>query len=173
MEWYNVTKCIPQYTGHYQPHLPIDTGFYDLSHDDIMYRQIALAKKYGIYGFCFYYYWFSGDRLLEKPLDNFLNNKKLNIPFCLFWANESWTNLWGNGERTIIKKQELLEGDAEKFSEEIIQYFKDERYIKIGNKPLFIIYKSQLFAKKLFDDFIEKLRLKVIPTKSSVLIILW
>ena len=159
MEWYNVTKCIPQFTGHYQPHLPIDVGFYNLTHDDIMYRQIELAKKYGIYGFCFYYYWFSGDRLLEKPLENFLNNQELNIPFCLFWANETWTHLWDNGNhRDIIKKQELLDDDDDKFAKDILKYFNDSRYIKIGKKPLLIIYKSEIFERDRFKSFIRNLR---------------
>ena len=162
MEWYNVTKCIPQYTGHYQPHLPIDVGFYNLTHDDIMYRQIELAKQYGISGFCFYYYWFSGDRLLEKPLENFLKNKELNIPFCLFWANETWSHLWDNGNhRDIIKKQELLDNDDEKFINDIIRYFKDERYIKINNKPLLIIYKTQIFPEEKFKKFIISIKNKI------------
>lgn len=162
MEWYNTTKTIPQYTGHYQPHLPIDVGFYDLTHDDIMYRQIELAKKYGVYGFCFYYYWFSGDRLLDKPVDNFLNNKELNIPFCLFWANETWSHLWDNGDyRNIIKKQELRDDDDDKFVQDIIKYFNDSRYIKIKNKPLLIIYKSQIFETKRFKRFLGNLRTKI------------
>lgn len=162
MEWYNVTKAIPQFTGHYQPHLPIDVGFYDLSHDDIMYRQIELAKKYGIYGFCFYYYWFSGERLLDKPLDNFLANKDLKFPFCLFWANETWTKLWGDGDhRTIIKKQELNQNDEKLFIKDIVKYFQDDRYIKIHNKPLLIIYKTEIFKKEKFTSFLETIKLEI------------
>lgn len=159
MEWYNTSKCIPQFTGHYQPQIPYDVGFYNLTHDDIMYRQIELAKSYGIYGFCFYYYWFSGDRLLEKPLDNFLKNKELDMPFCLFWANETWRNLWGNTtSNQIIKQQELLDGDEVKFAEDILKYFKDERYIKIDNAPLLIIYQVGLFETKKFKLFLDYLR---------------
>jgi len=162
MEWYNTTKSIPQYTGHNQPQLPIDVGFYNLSHPDTMYRQIELAKKYGIYGFCFYYYWFSGDRLLEKPLDMFLENKDLNMPFCLFWANETWSNIWGRKkDKEIIKKQELLDGDDERFVNDILKYFKDERYIKINNKPLLIIYRANLFEEEKFQKFLISIKLKV------------
>ena len=162
MEWYNTSKCIPQFTGHYQPHLPIDVGFYNLSHDNIMYRQIELAKQYGIQGFCFYYYWFSGKRMLEKPLDNFIANKNLKMPFCIFWANETWTTIWGDNEKTqTIIEQKLCEKDDEHFAEDIIKYFKDERYIKVNNKPILIIYNSRIFEKEQFNRFLYVLREKV------------
>ena len=161
-EWFKSTKAIPQFTGHYQPHLPIDVGFYNLSHDDTMYRQIELAKKYGIYGFCFYYYWFSGDTLLEKPILNFLNNKELNFPFCLMWTNEQWTNIWGSGnEKKVIKEQKLTDKDDEKFVQDILKYIQDERYIRINNRPLFIIYDCEIFKKERFIKFLTHLRKRV------------
>ena len=82
-EWTNVAKAKQLYQGHYQPHIPMDVGFYDLAHDDVMFRQIELAKQYGIGGFCFYYYWFQGKRVLDKPLFNFLNNEKLDFPYAI------------------------------------------------------------------------------------------
>ena len=157
-EWSNVTKSLPHFTGHYQPQLPIDVGFYDLSHDDVMYRQIELAKLYGIYGFCFHYYWFSGDRLLEKPIFNWLNNKELDFPFCLCWANENWSKLWDGGNKEILKKQELKEEDDEKFFNDILIFFKDKRYIKIDNKPVLIIYNPLMFKKERFFKFVTKIR---------------
>lgn len=160
MEWYNTTKTIPMFTGHYQPQLPIDVGFYDLTHDDVMKRQIQLAKMYGIYAFCFYYYWYRDEVLLEKPILNFLNNKDLDMPFCLMWVNGDWTKTWGTDgkhEREIIKKMELSEGDDEKFFYDSLKYFKDERYIKIDNKPVLSVIKSRGFSHERTKQFIKRL----------------
>ena len=157
-EWTNVTKAIPQFTGHHQPQLPIDVGFYDLSTDKIMYRQIELAKQYGISGFCFYYYWFSGKRLMEKPIFNYLNNKELNLPFCLCWANENWSRRWDGGDSEVLIEQKLQDGDGIKFIHDIMPFFKDERYIKINNKPVLIIYRAQLFDREKMLKFIEEIR---------------
>lgn len=159
-DWYNVTRSIPQWAGHHQPQLPIDMGFYDLTDITILKRQVELAKMYGIYGFCFHYYWFSGEKLLEKPINNLLSNKDINMPFCICWANENWSTQWDGGNRQIIMKQELLNDDADKFINDILPLIKDSRYITINGKPVIIIYRPDLFDKKIFVDFISKLRLK-------------
>ena len=152
-EWVNVTKAKSHFVGHYQPHIPYDVGFYDLESDKVMYRQIELAKKYGVYGFCFYYYWFSGQRLLEKPIFNYLNNKELDFPFCFMWANETWMKLWDGGNREIIKEQIIKDDDKEKFFDDILPFFKDNRYIKIDGKPLLMVYRTDNFSKGLFRNF--------------------
>jgi hypothetical protein len=154
-EWTNVTKAQPQFYGHYQPHLPDELGFYDLSNNDTFYKQIELAKKYGIYGFCFHYYWFSGKRLLEKPIFNYLNDKSLDFPFMLCWANEPWSRRWDGSENDILMAQNFEEKDSLKFIEDIMPFFKDERYIKINNCPVLVIYRPQYIPKEEIEDVIE------------------
>ncbi len=158
-EWSNTSKTVPQFEGHYQPHIPIDLGYYNLNDTNVMKRQIELAKQYGIYGFSFYYYWYSGHKLMEKPLENFLKNKSLDIPFFLFWANEDWTNLWDNGKnKEILYKQELSIDDFKMFMSDILPYMKDKRYIKINNCPLLIIYNPLLYPFDMYISFNNKIR---------------
>lgn len=157
-EWTNTNKAVPQFTGHYQPHLPIDLGYYSLKDTEPFKRQIELAKSYGIYGFCFYYYWFSGDTLMRKPIENFLNDRTLDMPFCLFWANENWTKLWDGGNKEILFEQKLDSGDEKRFMEDILPFFKDSRYIKIDDCPVLIIYRPQIFPKERFAEFANGIR---------------
>lgn len=159
-EWSNTSKTPPQYVGHWQPHIPIDVGYYNLETNRTIKRQIELAKKYGIYGFCFYYYWFSGKKIMEKPINNFLQDKSLNMPFFLFWANENWTMLWDNGNyNEVLYEQKIEKDDAEKFMNDALPFMKDKRYIKINNKPILIIYDPHKYPYDKYIEFIDKIQL--------------
>lgn len=142
-EWTNTKNAVPIFKGHVQPHEPLD-GYYDLAQADKVFRyQIDLAKKYGIYGFCFYHYWFDkGKQLMEEPLEAYLNNKELDFPFCFCWANHSWTRTWTGDEKEILMEQKY--GDVEEQTahfDYLKRFFRDERYIKIDNKPVLVIFR--------------------------------
>jgi lipopolysaccharide biosynthesis protein len=104
-EWTNVTKARPLFRGHYQPHLPADLGFYDLRLPEAREAQAALAREFGIQGFCYFHYWFNGKRLLERPFDEVLASGRPDFPFCLCWANESWSRRWLGEDKEILMQQ--------------------------------------------------------------------
>jgi len=142
-EWTNVTKAKPLFEGHYQPHLPSDLGFYDLRLRETRQEQISLAKQYGIDGFCYHYYWFSGKRVLNLPLDDMLQDSGSSMPFCLCWANENWTRRWDGAEHEVLLEQKYLPDDDVDFIKSLIPFFKDPRYIKVDGCLYLIVYFPQ------------------------------
>jgi hypothetical protein len=141
-EWTNVVKGRPNFDGHYQPHLPRELGFYDLSNIDIIRKQAEMAKLYGVGAFCFYYYWFSGRRILEAPVDNFLHSD-IDMPYCLCWANENWTRTWDGNSQGVLLEQKYLESDPQEFIESALPYFADSRYLKVDGKPMLVVYRAK------------------------------
>jgi lipopolysaccharide biosynthesis protein len=141
-EWTNVTSDVPRFVGHIQPFLPKDTGYYDLRIEDNMADQIEMAKKHGLHGFCFYYYWFSGKRLLEKPIDNFVANKDWDFNFSICWANENWTKRWDGRDNEVIVAQEYHPNDPINFIKDVEHILLDPRYIKEDGKPVLTVFRA-------------------------------
>jgi glycosyltransferase involved in cell wall biosynthesis len=143
-EWTNIARGIPRFKDHYQPRIPRDLGFYSLDQIEVMRRQSALAKAAGVHGFIFYYYWFNGKRLLEKPLEQFLRTRDLDMPFCLMWANENWTRRWDGMEGEVLISQDYLVDDEEALLKDYVRHFRDPRYIRLEGRPLLMIYRPRL-----------------------------
>lgn len=144
-EWTNVKKAKPIFKGHVQPKVPLNENYYNLLDDSIKIWQAKIAQEAGIYGFCYYHYWFNGKMLLEQPAEQMLLNKDVDINFCFSWANEPWSRSWQGKTSDVIMPQEYgVEQDWKDHFNYLLPFFKDERYIKEGNKPVFIIYKPDI-----------------------------
>ena len=143
-EWTNVTKALPRYDGHLQPRLPADLGFYNLTDSEVIKAQAALAKRAGIAGFCIHDYWFSGRKVLERPLQVILENPSIDLPFCLNWANENWSRRWDGSDEDILLQQRYDPEDKNAYVRSILPVLRDRRYIKVDSRPLIMIYRPEL-----------------------------
>ena len=146
-EWTNVRRAKPQFWEHYQPHIPhSDIGYYDLSDESVLEKQAKMARQFGIHGFCFYYYWFNGKRLLQMPADRLLATGKPDFPFCFCWANENWTRCWDGMENEILIAQGHSKDNDERFILELLPAFQDHRYIRVNGRPFLVVYRPMLMA---------------------------
>ena len=143
-EWSNVAKARPRYRWQHQPHLPADLGFYDLRLPEARAAQADLARSHGINAFCYYHYWFAGRRLLERPFEQVLASGEPDFPFCLCWANESWTRAWDGSERQILMPQRYDAEDDRAHARSLVRAFGDDRYVRVGGRPLVLIYRASL-----------------------------
>lgn len=139
-EWTNVVTGTPRFEGHGQPHLPSDLGFYDLRVPEIREQQAELARAAGIEAFCYYHYWFQGKRLLNRPLDELLSSGAPDFPFCLCWANESWSRAWSGRDHDVLMQQGYDVIDDAAHIEWLCKVFADPRYVRIDGRPVFLFY---------------------------------
>ena len=147
-EWHNVVKGKRLFKGHYQPKIPGELGYYDLRSTDVLLEQVKLALKHGIDGFCFYYYYFGGQNVLYRPIDNYIKSD-IDAPFMFIWANENWSWRWDGGDKEVIIEQQHSDFDNRVFIRGLLGTFSDRRYVKILGKPVLMIYKAHLFPDML------------------------
>jgi lipopolysaccharide biosynthesis protein len=154
-EWTNVTRTRPQFIGHRQPRLPADLGFYDLRLPEVRQAQADLAREYGITAFCYYYYWFDGQKLLNRPLDEVLASGTPDFPFLLFWANEPWSRGWDGRPRDILMPQQYTPGWVRGLARDVAPALRDSRYFCTQGVPVFLIYRVQHIPNRAeaFSEF--------------------
>jgi hypothetical protein len=158
-EWSNVAKAKPLFRGHYQPLVPADLGFYDLRVPETRAAQAELARHYGIEAFCYWHYWFAGRRILERPFNEVLKSGEPNFPFCLAWANQTWTGIWhGAPDRILIEQTYPGAHDYEAHFHALLPAFMDDRYVQVEGKPLFCVYRPyDLPSPRQFSDLWREL----------------
>jgi len=141
-EWTNTAKAKPLFPGHYQPHVPADLGFYDLRLPETRAAQAAMACAYGVEAFCYYHYWFAGRRILERPFNEVLASGEPDFPFCLCWANQTWTGIWhGEPNRVLIEQTYPGPDDHRRHFESLLPAFHDRRYVRVDDKPVFVFFR--------------------------------
>jgi hypothetical protein len=156
-DWVNVRKARPQYRGQYQPRVPQGGNYYDQSRKETLAWQIDLARRHGVHGFCHYHYWFDGKQLLETPTNLVLDSKEkeFDFPFCLAWANETWSRRWDGRDHHILQKQSHEPDPAlwMRHFEYLFRAWSDERAVRIDGKPVFLVYRAHIIREigAMFD----------------------
>ena len=156
-EWTNVSKARPLFPGHDQPHLPADLGYYDLRVPETRQAQADLARSHGIEAFCYWHFWFEGQRLLERPFDEVLRSGEPDFPFCLAWANETWSRRGLGEESALLRKQTYSAADNQLHARWLIEAFCDRRYLRVNGRPVFLVYRpSSLPDGCAFTDAVRR-----------------
>ncbi len=153
-EWTNVRRATPLFAGHYQPRIPTELGYYDLRSPETRAAQADLARSHGIEAFCYWHYWSAGRRLLERPFNAVLKDREPDFPFCLAWANHSWTASWVGRPWEMIADQSYPgRTDYEQHFDALRDAFADDRYVTVDGKPLFVVFRpEQLYEPQMFTD---------------------
>ena len=144
-EWTNVSAARPVFAGHHQPKVSRDMGFYDLRLDLVRDQQVDLARRHGVSGFMYYYYWFAGKRMLQLPIEQLAAGDS-DFPFCIMWANENWTRRWDGRSDDVLIGQDYDKVPAETFIDDILPFLLDDRYLKVDGRPLLSVYRPGQMA---------------------------
>jgi glycosyltransferase involved in cell wall biosynthesis len=146
-EWTNVAAAEPLFEGHLQPRRPTSLGYYDLRLADAANAQFELARRYGIDGFCYYYYWFEGRRILDRPLQDLVDGRTGPFPFCVCWANEDWTRSWDGASGEVLLGQNHSEASDFEFIRDLAPLLRHPDYIRVNGRPMVLIYRANKLAK--------------------------
>src|SRR5262249_11611209 len=162
-EWTNVAKAVPMFPGHYQPHIPADLGFYDLRLPETRAAQAEMAQSYGIEAFCYWHYWFAGRRIIDRPFNEVLKSGEPDFPFCLGWANQTWSGVWhGNPERILVEQTYPGNEDHTAHFDTVLRAFEDQRYFRVDGRPLFYVFKPRSIPDlRRFTDLWRELAQRV------------
>lgn len=155
-EWTNVKKAVPLGKGHLQPLHPLNNNYYNLLDKDTVIWQTKIMKKYGITGMIYYHYYFNGKLLLEKPAENLLRWKDIDQPFFFCWANHSWKRTWDGTSTILVEQKYGTQNDWEKHFQYLLPFFKDDRYEKKNNMPLFMVFDSTFSQKSEIVKYFNK-----------------
>lgn len=158
-EWTTIAAHQKKFPTHDAPNMPADLGFYDLRVTETREKQADLARQYGIYGFCYHYYWFAGNTLLDEPLNRMLKDGQPDIPYCLCWANEPWTRRWDGSESDVLAEQPHDAETDVHILDDIERHFLSDRYIKIDGKPLLVVYRIDIMKNP--REWVERMRAEV------------
>ncbi|KAF2419639.1 glycoside hydrolase family 99-like domain-containing protein [Microbacterium sp. B35-30] len=157
-EWTNVRRAQPQFDGHDHPRQAGALGEYDLSNHDYLRAQAELARDNGVDGFCLYMYWFNGHRLLERPLNGWRDDGSL-LPYCISWANESWTRRWDGKERDVLMPQDYAPGFIDGLVADLLPHFRAPHYMCQGGEPILLVHRAELIPDPI--EFTRALRQRV------------
>jgi len=162
-EWTNVRRAEPLFSGHRQPRIPGELAYYDLLDPQVREAQVELARAAGLAGFCYWHYWFGGKRLLERPFAEVLESGRPDFPFCLGWANESWSGVWhGDPDKVLMAQTYPGPDDEERHFRLLEPAFNDPRYLRVDGKPLFYVYKPRQIPNcRRFIEHWQELAVKV------------
>lgn len=155
-EWTNVKSAQKLYDNHIQPQIPLEKNYYNLLDKKTVEWQTNIANKYGVDGFVYYHYYFEGKLIMEKPAENILNWKDINQKFFFCWANHTWLKGHSDNREVLIEQTYGDETSWEKHFDYLLPFFKDDRYEKCKNKPMFMIYMAEIPNKKEMFDYFDR-----------------
>src|SRR5947207_412297 len=64
------------------------------------------------------------------------------------WTNENWTRRWDGHDSEILISQDYRPADEELLLADFARHFADPRYIRLGQRPLLMVYRPGLIPRR-------------------------